>query len=125
MPVDVNPNKKDKVNTDINTTTEVDVGGVTDKLEIDKNGKNVVINNLLKLTEPQNLLGTKKNGKPRAVYDVAKDVVKATTNPPAKKKKKKKKHKDDVYSFLFDIKGKKKKKKKKHKKNKYSKILGF
>lgn len=52
------------------------------------------------------VLGTKKNGDPRAVYDVIKDYTKP------KKKKKKKKDVFDPYSSLYPS----KKKKKKHKK---------
>lgn len=52
------------------------------------------------------VLGTKKSGKPRAIYD----IVKAETS----KKKKKKKKIDDAYSLYRST----KKKKKKNKKNK-------
>ena len=65
------------------------------------------------------ILGTKKNGSPRAVFD----VVKYYTGPK-KKKKKKNKSKDDgdgsMYSFYLGGKtGKKHKKKKKKNKVKY------
>ena len=69
------------------------------------------------LTTPDGMqkffLGTKKNGQPRAVYD----VVKFYTSPK-KAKKKGKKHSDDtsMYSFYLNTKGGKKKKKK-HKKD--------
>lgn len=70
--------------------------------------------NLKKLAEPENIqkyiLGTKKNGNPRALYDVIKDYT-----VPKKKKKKKKKY--NPYS-AFDVTVSKKKKKKK-KKDKY------
>lgn len=59
-------------------------------------------------------LGTKKNGQPRAVYDVVKHY---TSTPKEKKGKGKgKKHGDDsssIYSFYLNTKGGKKKKKKK------------
>ena len=72
------------------------------------------------MVTPENIekyiLGTKKNGTPRAVYDIVKDY----TQP--KKKKKKKKHKDaeitPSYAFYLSASGGKKKKKKKKKKNK-------
>ena len=87
--------------------------------------KNVptVVENLQVLATPEGfqkyLLGTKKNGQPRAIYDVVKDYTK-----PKKSKKKKKKSKDNDYDKMtsYDIymkagKSKKKKKKKKSKKN--------
>ena len=55
------------------------------------------------------VLGTKKNGKPRAIYDIIK------TETDKKKKKKKKKKQDSTYSLFLSS---KKKKKKKNKKNK-------
>ena len=58
------------------------------------------------------LLGTKKNGKPRAIYD----IVKSQTS----KKKKKKKKQDDTYSLYLGV--KKKKKKKDKNKGKYWKF---
>lgn len=64
------------------------------------------------------ILGTKKNGQPRALYDIITDFV-PTKN---KKKKKKKKDKDkEVNQFNF-YKSYKRKKKKKKKKGKYLKI---
>lgn len=84
--------------------------------------KNVVKENLEILSQPENfqkyILGTKKNGAPRAVYDVIKDY----TQPKKKKKKHKKKHKNDgnSYSWYMDYgSGKKNKKKKKKNKSKY------
>ena len=56
-------------------------------------------------------LGTKKNGQPRAVYD----VVKHYTTPKKEKKRKKDKLPDSTYSFYLNAKSKKKKKK--HKKD--------
>jgi hypothetical protein len=57
------------------------------------------------------ILGTKKSGKPRAIYDIVREE---TSN-----KKKKKKKIDDVYSLYHGV---KKKKKKKNKKSKYWKF---
>lgn len=59
------------------------------------------------------VLGTNKNGQPRAIYDVVKDFVKGS------KKKKRKKEKKSKGGNTFDLyltakKGKKKKKKNKH-----------
>ena len=56
------------------------------------------------------VLGVDKNGKPRAIYDVAKDVF---------SKKKKKKHKKSRRGSTLDIFVKTKKDKKKKKKNKH------
>ena len=85
----------------------------------DEKKDNVFLNNLAVITAPENIqkyiLGTKKNGCPRAVYDIVKDYTK-----PKKHKKKKKKHHDDndltSYSLYVTTKkkGKKKKKKNKH-----------
>lgn len=84
----------------------------------EKNTKSIFIENMAILASPEGvqkyLLGTKKNGTPRAVYDVVKDYTKP------KKKKKKKDKKDGIkgssstYAFYLDSKksGKKKKKKK-------------
>lgn len=86
--------------------------------------KNVIVDNLSVLATPEGfqkyMLGTKKDGSPRAVYDVVKDY----TQPKKKKKKDKKKNKNkekstnNTYSFYLDSK-KDKKKKKKKKKNKH------
>lgn len=83
--------------------------------------KNVLVENLSVLATPEGfqkyMLGTKKNGSPRAVYDVVKDY----SQPKKKKKKKKDKKKDkykstnNTYSFYLDSKKDKKKKKKKKK----------
>lgn len=80
-------------------------------------------NGMIDLATPEGFqrffLGTKKNGKMRAVYDVVKDY---TVPPkPEKKKKHKKKHKKhsgdtSTYNIYPYIK-KAKKHKKKHKKN--------
>jgi len=77
-----------------------------------------VIENLEKLTNPDNfqkyVLGYKKNGQPRAAYDVIKDVY---IEPKKKKKKKHDKNNPyNTYSFYMNAKKKKKKHKKKNKK---------
>ena len=76
----------------------------------------VFVDNLTVLTSPEGmqkyLLGTKKNGAPRALYDVFKDVV------PGLKKNKKDKHKSkkgkkskkSMYNFYISTKKKKGKK---------------
>lgn len=81
---------------------------------------NVFIENMAVLATPEGIqkyvLGTKKDGSSRAVYDVVRDFTK-----PKKKKKKSKRHGGDAssstYSFYLDSKksGKKKKKKSKEK----------
>ncbi len=74
--------------------------------------KNVFIENLAVLATPEGIqkyiLGTKKNGVPRAVYDIIKDCKKKDK----KKKKKHKKHEASSYKFYLESKDKKKKKKK-------------
>ena len=101
---------------------EVDVLEVT-PVVIDNGDKTqkVLQKNLLKLTDPNHIqkyvLGSKKNGDPRAIYDVIKDCKKM------EKKKKKKKIKKSDYKFLYTV--KKKKGKKKHKKGKKRKALDF
>lgn len=81
----------------------------------EKTMKDTFVENIAKLATPegvqQYLLGTKKNGTPRAVYDVVKDYTKP--------KKRKKKHKgkksgggDSTYAFYLNTKKKKKKKNK-------------
>ena len=80
--------------------------------------KSVLLENLAELTTPDGIqkyiLGTKKNGTPRALYDIFKDYAK-----PSKKKKKNKKSKGtNSYAFYLNTKsGKKKKKKKKETKH--------
>lgn len=59
------------------------------------------------------ILGTKKNGQPRALYDIVKDFAQSD----CKKKKKKKHAYDNTYAFYLSTQESKKKKKKK-KKNK-------
>lgn len=89
---------------------------------IDRNN-NIFIENITELMSPEGvqkyILGTKKNGTPRALYDVLKDYSK-----PKKKKKKKggKNKKNDIptsYSlYLSTSSNKKQNKKKKNKKKK-------
>ena len=71
-----------------------------------------LLDNLTELTTPEGiqkyLLGTKKNGTPRAIYDVVRDY----TKPKKKKKKKDKKSKVTRYEICSTSKKKKKKKKK-------------
>ena len=78
----------------------------------------VFIENLAVLTTPEGfqkyLLGYKKNGKPRAVYDIVKDYAEPGKKK-SKKKKKGKKEKIDVYDIYMAPSYKKKKKKKKEK----------
>lgn len=81
--------------------------------EKEKKCPSVLIDNLAILTSPKGfqdyVLGTKKNGAPRAIYDVVKDFY----NPKKKKKKDKKKAKKGTsYSFYLTSKKKKKKKNK-------------
>lgn len=64
------------------------------------------------------ILGTKKNGNPRAVYDVVRDYVEPKRKS-RKKKKKKNKDKDDTSMYGFYLSSKKKGKNKKKKKDKY------
>lgn len=66
------------------------------------------------------VLGFKKNGSPRAVYDVVKDFREGKKGKKKKKGKKNKKNKGSSYEFYLGTKGKKKKKnKKKNKKHWY------
>ena len=60
------------------------------------------------------ILGTKKDGNPRAVYDIVRDYI-----PPKKKSKKKKKDKKSEDNSLYDLYRVKKGKKKKKSKIKY------
>ena len=72
-----------------------------------------LIENLAAMVTAENIqkyiLGTNKSGQPRALYDVAKDLI------PYKKKKKGKKKKSGSSSLDIFVKAKKKKKKKKNK----------
>lgn len=80
--------------------------------------KNVFVDNMMVLTSPEGIqkyiMGTKKNGAPRAVYDIVKDVFDIDTKKKKKKKAKKhtKKHSLSAYDFYVA-----KKKHKKHKKH--------
>lgn len=78
--------------------------------------KNVFVDNLMVLTSPEGIqkyiMGTKKNGAPRAVYDIVKDVFDIDTKKKKKKAKKHKKHSLSAYDFYVS-----KKKHKKHKKH--------
>lgn len=84
--------------------------------------KSVLMNNMSVLATPEGfqkfILGTKKNGAPRAAYDIVKDIF---IDPKKKKKKGKgKKNKNrprSVYDVYMTGKKKKKKKKGKHKKH--------
>lgn len=74
-------------------------------------GETKIANQVANLITSENIqkyvFGHKKNGEPRALYDIVKDVMNF------KKKKKKKKTKLD--SFSLELVGKKKKKKRKKK----------
>lgn len=82
--------------------------------------KNVIKSNLQEITSLEGIqkyvFGCKKNGTPRAFFDVWKEC-----KGFKKKGKKKKKHKsssESSYNIYLDTKGGKSKKKKKHKKHK-------
>lgn len=83
----------------------------------------VLSQNIKSLADPDNfqkyILGTKKNGHPRAAFDIVKDIVDMTRGGKKKKKKhKKKKNKErDEYvsSYAEYLQSKKHKKKKKNK----------
>ena len=85
--------------------------------------KNIFVENMQVLFSPDGmqkyLFGSKKDGSPRAAYDIVRDFVK-----PKKKKHKKKNKKsgksNNSFEFYLNTKGSgKKKHKKKNKKNKY------
>lgn len=84
--------------------------------EIKKN-EHPILQNLADLSTPDNIqkyfFGTKKNGDPRAVYDIVKDF----TKPKKKKKKKNKGSPTTTYDFYVSAKKHKKKHKKKKNKN--------
>ena len=84
---------------------------------MDDQKKSVIAENLAVLATPEGmqkyLFGMKKNGQPRAVYDIVKDFTKEDSKK--KKKKKDKKEAKGSYSFYIDTKPKKKKKKNKNK----------
>jgi len=83
----------------------------------EKKTQNPLVENLAVLTTPENIqkyfFGTKKNGAPRAVYDIVRDYTK-----PKKKKKKHKKKDLSPSTYDFYVSAKKRKKKHKKKKNK-------
>ena len=89
---------------------------MSDEIKTTNKNSSVFADNLAVLMSPEGvqkyILGTKKNGTPRAIYDVVKDYTK-----PKKKKKKGKKSKGDniptSYSFYLSTKSSKKKKDKK------------
>lgn len=86
--------------------------------------KNVFVENMQVLLSPDGmqkyLFGFKKNGTPRAVYDIVSDYTKPKKKKHKKKGNKGKKNKNANTSFEFYLNSKKNKKKsKKHKKNKY------
>ena len=78
--------------------------------------KNLLDTTIARFITPENIrtyiLGTKKNGEPRALYDIMRDVF-------SNKSKRKKKKKKDDFSILIKKKGKKKKGKKKDKEWKF------
>ena len=80
--------------------------------------KSKIVERLEELATPEGvqkyLFGFKKNGQPRAVYDIVKDYTK-----PKKGKKNKKKDKDGKSDSTFSFYLNTKKGKKKKKKNKY------
>ena len=92
---------------------------MADEIKTNDNKVNSVFSeNVSTLMSPEGLqkyvFGTKKNGTPRAIYDIVKDY----TKPKKKKKGKKKKNKNDdiPMSYSFYLSTKKGKKKKKNKK---------
>lgn len=86
--------------------------------------QSVLLDNLAVLATPDGfqkyVLGTKKDGNPRAVYDIVKDYTKPKRKKKKDKSKKSKKGKS-TYGFYLDN----KKKKKKKKKNKHWHITTF
>lgn len=99
---------------------------MSDEKKTNENSTSVFVENMAVLMSPEGvqkyILGSKKNGTPRALYDVVKDYTKPKKKN--KKKNKKKGKKDDMnptaYSFYLNTKkGKKKNKKKNKKSDKY------
>lgn len=93
---------------------------MSEEIKTTEKHSSVFAENIATLMTPEGvqkyILGTKKNGTPRAIYDVVKDYTR-----PKKKKKKDKKKKAEIptsYSFYLSASSKKKKKKNK-KKDKY------
>lgn len=83
-----------------------------------KKNEHPILDNLAVLSTPENIqkyfFGTKKNGDPRAVYDIVRDY----TKPKKKKKKKKKSKVAQPSTYDFYVSARKRKKKHKKKKNK-------
>ena len=81
--------------------------------------KNYFIENLAVLASPEGIqkyvFGTKKNGQPRAVYDLVRDFVPGMKKDKSKKKKKHKGKPISAYDFYVTSKKKNKKHKKKNK----------
>lgn len=84
----------------------------------EKKTTSVFVENMAVLTTPEGfqkyMLGTKKNGTPRAVYDVVKDYTKPKKSKKKKKDKKKGSSSSTYAFYLGNKKGKKKKKKNDH-----------
>lgn len=82
-----------------------------------KKNEHPILENLAVLSTPENIqkyfFGTKKNGDPRAVYDIVRDYTK-----PKKKKKKKKKGSAQPSTYDFYVSARKRKKKHKKKRGK-------
>lgn len=82
-----------------------------------KKNEHPILENLAVLSTPENIqkyfFGTKKNGDPRAVYDIVRDYTR-----PKKKKKKKKSKAAQPSTYDFYVSARKRKKKHKKKKNK-------
>jgi hypothetical protein len=81
---------------------------------------NKIAENIASILTSDNLqkyiLGTKKSGQPRALYDIIKDLgISVKKKKKKDKKKKHKKGKGDSFSLFVNPSGGKKKKKKKHK----------
>jgi hypothetical protein len=95
----------------------------TESVEVKDTKDNALAEAMASLVTGENLqryiLGTKKNGTPRAIYDIVKDNKDEKKKKKKKKKnKKKKKHMEDIASLRYDLYVKSKKKKKKDKKKK-------
>ena len=95
---------------------------MSDEIKNTNKANSIFAENMAELMSPEGvqkyLLGTKKNGTPRAVYDVVRECVLKDKKSKKKGKKHKKKDLPTSYSFYLDTKDSKKKKKKKKKKNK-------
>lgn len=89
---------------DENKTTELQETTPKKKLELPEG---VNMDNIQKY-----VLGTKKNGTPRAVYDIVKDFLPEKKKKHKKKKKDKKDAGDNTYEVYLKKRGKKKKKSK-------------